>query len=110
MDDTPQIEAGDPGLNCPGLLRLALLELLYHTFLLIRGNSSDRDFCFALSDHAHNIPHLVGNYKFELLKYYWEVERACFLKALERQNKQAPMSFQEWWSVIESEYWRLQGK
>jgi hypothetical protein len=110
MDDIPQIEDGDPGLNCPGLLRFALMELLYHTLLQIRGAASDRDFCFALSDHAHNIPHLVGNYKFELLKYYWEVERPCFLRALEHQNKQVPTPFQKWWMVVESEYWRLQGR
>lgn len=40
---------------------------------------------------------------FDLLKYYWEVERPCFLKQLESQSKEAPQCFKTWWIVIGSE-------
>jgi hypothetical protein len=98
------IEENDPGLQCPGMLRFFLLELLHHTLLEIRNNSRNSQYCHVLADHAHNLPELIRCYKPELLFYYWEVERPCFLRQLERLEMSPPTFFQRSWLVIENEY------
>jgi hypothetical protein len=55
----------------------------------------------------HNIPMLLADYRPSLLTHYWEVDRPCFLDALERIGKTAPGDFYEAWEVVESEYRRL---
>lgn len=92
----------------PDDVRHALLKLLYHTLMSIRA-TKDPELTFVLSDHAHNIPDLVDRYTPETFRYYWEVERPCFLQAMERLG--LPFrSFQDQWTVIERHYQTLQAQ
>jgi hypothetical protein len=91
---------------CPEELRLAFHELLYHSLLCIRSNSSDSKLVFLHADHVHNIPALLSRFTPELLKFYWEVERAGFLQSLPVGTR-ALAAFEPYWAIIEREYRRL---
>ncbi|MEM7014814.1 MAG: hypothetical protein AAF585_25420, partial [Verrucomicrobiota bacterium] len=69
-------------MRCPDEIHEPLSEILYWTLLEVRLFASDRGYCFALADHAHNIPHLMSDFAPENLFYYWEVEKDCYLRAL----------------------------
>lgn len=90
----------------PDDVRHAFLKVLYHTLISIRA-TKDGALALALSDHAHNIPDLIDRYTPEMFRYYWEVERPCFLRAMERLG-QPFGSFQEHWAVLEKHYESLQ--
>ncbi len=87
----------------PEDVRQAFLEILYHTLLHVRSGANKQAVCFALSDHAHNIPHLVGKPKPELLQFYWEVERPLFLRKM-RELTETVGVFEPSWKIIEQEY------
>ena len=91
---------------CPEELRLAFHELLYHSLLCIRGNCSDSKLVFVHADHIHNIPALLSRFTPDLLKFYWEIERRCFLRNLP-SGTDAPAVFEPYWATIEREYQRL---
>ncbi|MFH5803112.1 hypothetical protein [Alienimonas sp. DA493] len=92
---------------CPDPLREAFLELLRCTLILIRNGPDDAAWCQALADHLHNVPTLLIDFDPDLLRYYWEVERACFLDALGRIDRPPPAYFDEPWRVVERSYRRL---
>ena len=96
-------------IECPEPLRGMFLELLRGTLLWIRHFADDQRFCFVMADQAHNIPGLIADFKVELLRYYWGIERPCCLHALERINRQPPATLIEAWNAIEPEYLRLCG-
>ena len=91
---------------CPESLRLAFHELLYHTLLCICSSSLDSRLAFVHADHVHNIPGLLSHFKPDLLKFYWEVERPCFLHNLPTGTS-APQIFERNWATIEREYHRI---
>jgi hypothetical protein len=93
----------------PDDVRDAFLEILYRTLIHIRG-SADTKLCFALSDHAHNIPHLLKSQKSELLNYYWEIERPCFLHQIGTVENPPMRVFEEQWPIIEREYLKVKEK
>lgn len=93
--------------ECPQPMRGAFLDLLTTTLLYVRAEVADTRFCFALADHAHNVPELLGHFEVDRLRYYWEVERPCFLRALGAIDRRVPPLFEEAWRVIEGEYRRL---
>ena len=86
----------------PSEVRHALLEILYYTLISIRSTDSVK-LSFALSDHAHNIPGLIDRYTPELFRYYWEVERPSFIRAMEELG-QTFGAFEEHWLVLERHY------
>ena len=89
----------------PDEVRSAFLQILHNTLLQIRSNANNLAVCFALADHAHNIPHFIGSPKPELLKFYWEVERTCFLRKMQELTQ--PVSvFEPSWKIIEQEFVR----
>ncbi len=96
-----------PPHECPRPLRQAFLDLLTWTLLHIRNEPGDARLSLALADHVHNVPALLAGFRPDLLRYYWEVERPCFLRALEAIGRQAPGQFGEPWGVVEAEYRRL---
>ncbi|HVW00371.1 MAG TPA: hypothetical protein VHB77_08525 [Planctomycetaceae bacterium] len=98
---------GEWPIECPKPLLQAFLDVLRWTLLAIRASATDEQLCFAYADHAHNIPDLLREFQPERLRYYWEVERVCFLHALERIGHKPPAPFEQPWGVIESEYLRL---
>ena len=93
--------------DCPGPLQQAFLELLRCTLLQIRNEPTDARLCLALSDHMHNVPALLARFRPDLLRYYWEVDRPCFLRALESIGRPTQGCFSEQWEVVEGEYRRL---
>ena len=95
-----------PVRECPEPLRGAFLELLTTTLLWVRAYADDSRLCFALADQMHNVPSLLADFRPEKLRHYWEVERPCFLRALEAIDRPAPRPFAAPWGVIEAEYRR----
>jgi hypothetical protein len=93
----------------PEELRLAFLELLESTLLLLRGHARNADYCHALADHMHNVPALLARYSPDLLCFYWEVEVPCFIGALERIGEPPPPPFWEHWEVVETWHRALNG-
>lgn len=89
----------------PDEVRHAFLQILYHTLLYIRS-TKNRELSFALADHAHNIPGLIDHYKPETFRYYWRVERLCFLRAMERLGEKFGV-FEEHWTVLQRHYEHL---
>ena len=83
-------------------MRHAFLAILGYTLVSIR-NTKNSELSFALSDHAHNIPSLIDRYTPETFRYYWEVERPGFIRAME-QLGQPFGSLQEPWKVLERHY------
>lgn len=92
--------------SCPELLRIAFHELLYHSLLCIRSSCADSKLVFVHADHVHNVPGLLSDFKPDLLKFYWEVERPCFLHNLPAGCTH-PQIFDAIWITIEREYQRL---
>jgi len=97
--------------GCPEALRLAVLELLGYTLVCIRTESSNAQLVLNLADHAHNLPALLSKFHPDLLAYYWETERPCFLRNFQALSTAGtffhPKIFQPMWKVIEQEYLRL---
>ncbi len=61
-------------MQCPPEIAVIVCEILRTGLLRIRV-SQDSDRCALESDHLHNLPSLLADYKPELLEYYWNVER-----------------------------------
>lgn len=94
---------GDPlDQLCPEELRLAFLELLESTLLLLRSPARNADYCHALADHLHNVPALLVRYTPDRLRFYWEVEVPCFIGTLEEIGAPPPSPFREQWEVVET--------
>ncbi|MDB6175351.1 MAG: hypothetical protein JWL59_4662 [Chthoniobacteraceae bacterium] len=91
--------------NLSGTVRDAFLEILSETLLLIRSAASDQDLFHALADHAHNIPGHLRHYKSDLLIFYWETERPCFLH--NPASRRIGQAFQDAWPILELEYYRI---
>ena len=104
LRSVPHLRRSAEKMTCPRDLQTPLLELLYWTMLEVRGQSKDERYCFTLADHAHNIPHLVEKFSPELLFYYWECERPCFLSELERLGHEPPGGMRLQWQAIEPIY------
>jgi hypothetical protein len=100
--DTFSSQSGD----LPEDVRSAFLEVLYQSLLYIRVSAHKQALCFALSDHAHNIPYFIREPKPVLLQYYWNLERPCFLRKMQELNETVSV-FEPHWKIIEQEYERL---
>lgn len=98
-----------PANECPEPLRQAMLDLLAHTLVAIRNEPSNSRQCQALADHMHNVPSLLSDFSPDLLRYYWEVERPCFLRAMNSPGCRIPGAFKAYWEAVETEYQRLCG-
>jgi len=66
-------------MHCPPEIAEILAEILQTGLLRIRS-LDDVARCRLEADHLHNLPTLLTNYKPELLRFYWTVERECFVK------------------------------
>jgi hypothetical protein len=71
-------------MNCQPEIAGVLLDLLNQGILRIRSLAwgKDSEWCAIEADHVHNLPSLLLNYSDERLKYYWKVERVCFLRQM----------------------------
>ncbi len=78
-----------------------LLDILRTGILRIRSAawSGDASRCAVEADHIHNLPDLIRNFSPDRLKYYWEVERTCFVD----QSSPADLaSFEALWTNLAS--------
>lgn len=69
-------------MSCPPTIAEAIALILGRGLLRIRAAAwaGDAERCVWESDHLHNLPSLLSRYSPDLLRYYWEVERAAFLE------------------------------
>ena len=56
-----------------------LISILTRSLLLIRNHPADAEAVACEAEHVHNIPQMLKLFKLELLNFYWEVERTCYL-------------------------------
>jgi hypothetical protein len=93
-------------IEIPDDVRDALLKILYHTLLKIRA-AQNTELTYLLSDHAHNIPSLISSYTPGTFRYYWEIERAEFIRAMDRLGQPFD-SFQTHWAILERHHENLE--
>ncbi|GEM_PF-1096757 len=69
-------------MQCPPEVVEIITDILTIGLLRIRAADwPDRSArCAVEADHLHNLPNLLANYSPELLDYYWNTERPCFIK------------------------------
>src|SRR5437868_764587 len=68
-------------MKCPSPIAEILLNILQTGILRIRaaawaGNTGQVE---TEADHVHNLPAILEDYSADALKFYWEIERPCFL-------------------------------
>ena len=69
-------------MTCPPEIAEILAEILTTGLLRIRaqGWSGNAERSATEADHIHNVPHLMAHYSAESLAFYWDVERASYIK------------------------------
>lgn len=84
-------------MSCPDEVADAVLEILRIAVLRIRaaGWAGNPDQCAVEADHIHNLPSLLTHFDLEALKYYWDVERPCYVERVE-----TPAAFQQQWERL----------
>jgi hypothetical protein len=75
-------------MNCPPDVADVVLEILSLGILQARAWAfqSDSRRCAHETDHIHNLPDLLKNYKPELLAYYWNSERPAHIRRVSEEN------------------------
>jgi len=68
-------------MNCPSPIAEILLNILQTGILRMRAAAwgANTDQVEAEADHVHNLPAILRDYSPDALKFYWEIERPCFL-------------------------------
>jgi hypothetical protein len=68
-------------MNCPSPIAEILLNILQTGILRMRAAAwaGNTDQVEAEADHVHNLPAILRDYSSDALKFYWEIERPCFL-------------------------------
>ena len=86
-------------MNCPAEIEHALLEILRVGILQVRSSGWDGDAqrCVIESDHIHNLPHVLDQFSFEALRYYYDVERRVYVAT---GPAGAARSFERHWEVL----------
>jgi hypothetical protein len=81
-------------MSCPDEIAEVVLEMLQVGLLRIRSLGWDKNpiRCAVEADHLHNLPSLLKNYSPDLLKYYLEVERPCYIQAMPPDDERAAFS------------------
>ena len=73
-------------MNCPPTIARVVLEIIRQATLRARaaGWAGDARRAALEADHVHNLPELLMNYSPDLLRYYWNVQRAGYLSQAQR--------------------------
>lgn len=68
-------------MQCPQEILEVISDILTTGLLRIRAMDwrERPERCAVEADHLHNLPNLLAHYSPELLDYYWNVERPCFV-------------------------------
>jgi hypothetical protein len=71
-------------MTCPPPIARLLLEIIQRGILAARAASWSGDVkrCAAETDHLHNLPGLLLDYRPELLRYYLDAERPGYRQSL----------------------------
>ncbi|HLJ88973.1 MAG TPA: hypothetical protein VKZ53_19290 [Candidatus Angelobacter sp.] len=85
-------------------IREALLQILGIGLLRIRmlGNDGLADECSIEADHLHNLLELVRSCSMELLRYYYHVERPCFLQGTSLNTEEFKTQWDRLGRIIEA--------
>jgi hypothetical protein len=89
-------------MNCPTQIAHVILEILHRGLIRTRsfGFSGEAKKCASEADHLHNLPHVLADYRWERLRYYWEVERPCFMERVPLHERHGYF-FEESWQQLE---------
>jgi hypothetical protein len=81
-------------------IKRILLDILGVGLLRIRafGNSGLGNACRVEADHLHNLPTLIRSFRWDLLLYYYNVERPAFLTRTDSNTDQ----FHPLWSQLDA--------
>jgi|SRR6516225_9527783 hypothetical protein len=86
-------------MTCPPEVADILVRIIGEAVIRIRsrGWGGDSAGCAVEADHIHNLPSLLRNYSPGRLTYYWEVERAAFI----RESRDQPLTnYHELWDRL----------
>jgi hypothetical protein len=86
--------------GCPPEIAEIVLEMLEYGLIVIRLNGWDgrADHCAVDADHLHNLPPLLAKYDPKRLLYYWDVERASYLRKAPQDRLS---NWEEFWRRLE---------
>lgn len=87
-------------MKCPKNIHTALAEILRQALLNTRvaAQSGDTARCHAEADHVHNLPSLLTDFAPDVLRFYWNVERASYIREAGVSGSE---SFSNAWSRLE---------
>ena len=88
-------------MTCPSDIATVVLEIIRHGTLSARaaGWAGDAARAAREADHIHNLPELLQSYSPDLLDYYWNVQRSCYITESARSGGNAE-GFQELWERL----------
>ncbi len=68
-------------MTCPPEIADIILDILKTAILRTRSFawSQDHARCAVEADHIHNLPQLLRHFSFDLLHFYWEIERPAYI-------------------------------
>jgi hypothetical protein len=68
-------------MTCPPDIAAVVLDILQLGIIRIRcfATTKESNKCFIESDHIHNLPTILTDYRPERLRYYWDLERPSFM-------------------------------
>jgi hypothetical protein len=77
-------------MRCPPEIADVIAELIYRGIIRARAFAKPgyEQRCFIESDHVHNLPHILNDYRVERLQYYWEIERPSFFRQVPENETQ----------------------
>lgn len=89
-------------MNCPFEVARTLWQILEFGIIYSRsaGWLNDAKLAAVEADHVHNLPRLLGNYDERNLRYYWRVERACYLRQRDKLGLPLLTSFNPLWGEL----------
>ncbi len=85
-------------MKCPAPIDEILAQILAFGFIVIQTRSDDAEFCARVAYHLHNLPSVLIKYSPGRLHYYWNVERAQFIRESQPDDLKA---FQHFWNQLE---------
>jgi hypothetical protein len=87
-------------MKCPPEVARVLMSILRAGLLRIRimGWGAKASRCAVEADHLHNLPDLLCDFSAERLLYYWEAERAEFLR---QSTEEDGTPFRPFWDQLE---------
>ena len=86
-------------MECPAEILPRLTNIIGTGLLSIRihGSAGHAERCAIEANHIHNLPNLIADYRPELLKYYWEIERVAYLRVSQKAEGE---KFKEQWNAL----------